>query len=271
MQAVPSFKRNRDYADLSIPATLDYMKAMYVDGMARRLTLGEAILCDCAAGFGWLSFAFLLAGGKHAVLVDPNHGKLDAAREFARILGVADRCEFRSDLLHELPLADRSIDIFASVETLEHVGKANIGPSVRNIERITRQMIILTAPNQVSPLVAHDAGLPFSHWLPLAWREPICGLLGRKGYEHNHFPTPWHLRPLSKRFATDTKALVFDNYRDWRNHYPVYSPYAGGRWKHTPALWLRLYLRLLSAVLHRRSYWISPNLAAIWVERDAKT
>jgi hypothetical protein len=270
MLAVEPFACNSDYAGLSIPATLSYMHVMYVDAFSRRMDISCATLCDCAAGLGWLSFAFLLAGGGRAVLVEPDERKVVMAREFARILGVADRCEFRVQKMHEIDLPDQSIDIFASVETLEHVGKAHIRASVENITRLTRRIVLLTAPNQLSPLVSHDARVPFSHWLPLAWRGPFCRLFGRRFSHFNHFPGPWHLAPLRQRFNAETHVLVFDSYRDWRDHYPVYSPYNGGFWKEAPALWLRLYLRAISMLLGRRAYWVSPNLAAVWVAGEAE-
>ncbi len=259
---------NREHNTLSVADTLHYMATLYVTPLQSHIQIKNAVLCDCAAGFGWLSFAFLLSGGARAILVEPHAGKLSAARELAEILGVADRCEFRSDLLQGLDLPDKSVDVFASVETLEHVGRANIAAAVANMDRITRQAIILTAPNQLSPLVSHDARVPFSHWLPIAWRSGFCRIFGVRHREFNHFPTPWHLRRLRQRFQPQAKTLIFEDHRAWRDHYPVYSPYGGGVWKHAPPVWLSLYLRLTSALLGRHAYWICPNLANIWVARD---
>src|SRR6185437_760603 len=96
---------------------IPYLRA-YDDGIYRDLDI-EATLLDCASGFGWLAFAYLLAGGKHAVLVELDRQRLDATHDIARLLGVEDRCSFLSDRIQDLPLSDDSVDIFASVETLE--------------------------------------------------------------------------------------------------------------------------------------------------------
>ncbi|MFC4347826.1 class I SAM-dependent methyltransferase [Kordiimonas lipolytica] len=231
---VVELQNNREHNSLKIAETLRYMAAMYVKPLRDHVHIEDAVLCDCAAGFGWLAFAYLLSGGKHAILVEPHAGKLEASRKLAAVLGVADRCEFRNDLLQDLSLADKSVDVFASIETLEHVGRKNIRAAVANIARVTRRVVLLTAPNQLSPLVSHDAGVPFSHWLPIGWRRPFCRMLGVSHSEYHHFPAPWHLGGLRKDFRPSASALVFRDFRAWRDHYPIYSPYAGGRWKMAP-------------------------------------
>ncbi|NVJ71191.1 MAG: class I SAM-dependent methyltransferase [Alphaproteobacteria bacterium] len=267
---VEGFTTNEDYNALSVVDTLRYMAVMYVEAIASRLDISSARLCDCGGGFGWLAFAFLLRGGQHATIVEPHAGKLQAAREIAKILQLADRCTFIDQELQSLDLEDRSVDVFACVETLEHVGKANIIPAVKNIERITKCLIVLTAPNQLSPLVAHDAKVPFSHWLPIGWRKTFCHLFGVKYEAFNHFPGPWHLRPFRERFKPETRVLVFDTYKEWVNHYPVYSPYGGGVWKDCPPKWLGWYLWWLSKCFGKRSYVVCPNLACVWVAKEQK-
>lgn len=265
---VPELKKNTDYNELGIEATLAYMDKMYVATVARHRDIRECSLCDCGAGFGWLAFAFLMAGGKSAHIDEVHPDKLEAAKRIAAILGVEDRCSFSNKGLEALELPDRSVDIFASVETLEHVGKANIRRAVRNIERMARSIIIITAPNQLSPLVSHDARVPFSHWLPISWRRLYCRLWGTRFSEFNHFPGPWHLFPFMRRFRPTCRTLVFATYQDWLDHYPVYSPYAGGVWKEKPPRWLQFYLRLCSTFFGVFSFIVCPNLANIWVLRD---
>lgn len=265
---IEGLSRNSDHNTLQVSDTMRYMAAMYVAPLRSHVRIEGAVLCDCAAGFGWLAFAFLLSGGGRAILVEPHPGKLQAARGLANILGLSDRCEFRGDQMENLDLPDKSVDIFASVEKLEHVGRDNISAAVTNMERITRQAVVLTAPNQLSPLVSHDARVPFSHWLPIAWRRGFCRLFGVEHSEFNHFPTPWHLAPLRRSFRPRSRVLVFDSYRAWRDHYPVYSPYGGGVWKQAPPRWLSLYLRFSAILFGRYAYWVSPNLANVWVSKE---
>ncbi len=267
ISAVEGLLGNQVYQALAVEPTINYMRVMYVDAMVRHINIEDAILCDCAAGYGWLSFAFLLSGGKRSIIVEPHKQKLDAAREIAGILGVAERCEFLDDKVQDIDLPDQSVDIFASVETLEHVGKANLKPSIANIRRLTHGMIVLTAPNQLFPVVSHDSMVPFSHWLPIRWRPFYCRLWGKREIEFNHFPGPWHLNGLFSKFRPVSKVLVFDEYRSWLDHYPCYSPYDGGQWKEAPSAGTRWFLLLISKVLGRYSYWACPNLANVWLAK----
>lgn len=263
--SVDGLMNNADHATLKINDTLTYMADKYVVSASRHMDISGMVICDCGAGFGWAAFAFLLLGAGKAIVVEPHEKKLAAAKKIADILGLSDRCQFLSCPLQDINLPDRSVDIFLSVETLEHVGRDNIGPSIANIERLTRKMIILTAPNQLSPLVSHDARVPFSHWLPIRLRPLYCRLFGVSHATHHHFPGPWHLKQLYPRFKPSSKVLMFTSFREWVDHYPVYSPYNGGIWKETPPVWLKAYLKISSLLLGKRAYWICPNLASVWV------
>ena len=113
------------YSNLDIDGTIDFMTRRYVTPMAQRYDLSEVTLADGAAGYGWLSIAFLLRGGRDAILIDPDARRLENAEEICHILGVANRCRFVNRTLQETGLENDSVDIFASIETLEHVGRPN--------------------------------------------------------------------------------------------------------------------------------------------------
>lgn len=265
---VKEFRENTDYDKLEVIPTLAYMNKMYLDTVARHIDISQARLCDCGAGFGWLAFAFLLRGGKEAVIVEPNRKKLSAARQFAEILGLSDRCEFRSDFLQAIDLPDKSVDIFASIETLEHVGKTNIVSALENIARLTVSVIVLTTPNKLSPLVSHDGKVPLAHWLPKRWRPRYVKLFGKNRKDFNDFAGPWHLKYLRRQFRPVTRTLTFESYQDWEDHYPVFSPYGGGRWKNKSPTKLGLYLRAIAILFGRSSYWVNPNLGSVWVRKS---
>ncbi|MFC3053419.1 class I SAM-dependent methyltransferase [Kordiimonas pumila] len=261
---------NADYGDLSPELVLQYMVATYITPLNQHCDIHSVGLGDCGSGFGWLAFAYLLSGGKSAFLAEPDIKKLEASKKIAEILGVESRCVFSSEKLQDISLPNKSIDVFVSVETLEHVGKANIRPAVENIIRLTKQVIVLTAPNQLFPMVSHDAYVPFSHWLPLAWRHSFCRFLGIQHHEFHHFPFPWHLKPLHRFFAPRSRVLVFGSYRHWLNRYPIYSPYNGGVEKIRPPKLVALYMRIVSIILGRYSFIASPNLASIWIAKNEK-
>src|SRR5262245_11486486 len=115
-----------NYQSLDIDGTIDFMTRRYVTPMAQRYDLSEVTLADGAAGYGWLSIAFLLRGGREAILIDPDAERLESAEEICHILGIANRCRFINRTLQDTGLEDESVDIFASIETLEHVGRPNV-------------------------------------------------------------------------------------------------------------------------------------------------
>lgn len=262
---VTDFARNSDYNQLDIQATLKYMKSLYVDQMTRHLDIQQAVLCDCAAGYGWLGLSFLLCGGRKSIFVEPVTMKLNAIRKFAEILNLSDKCEFRQEYLQDIPHDDNSIDIFATVETLEHVGRENVDACMRNINRLTSKMIILTTPNRLFPIVSHDSVVPFTHWLPIKWRDYYLCLWGKEYQGHNHFLTPFDLKIFKKRFKQISKVLTFQEFNEWREHYPFYSPYGKGRWKEKPHPALFLLLWLTSRIFGRNAYKVNPNLASVWL------
>lgn len=267
IKAVPGLRTNQDYAGLDIAQTLDYWSGRYVRPIAGYTDIAGKTICDCAAGFGWLGFAFLLAGGGKAVLVEPLAGKHQASREIAAILGVADRCEFYDCYMQDLPLPDQSVDIFATVETLEHVGRGNIAACLDTVVRLTRELVLLTTPNALFPLEWHDTRLFFTHWLPRRLRQPYARLLGRSNTLFNDFAPPWSLAPLNRAFTPVSRVMMYRDMAAWRASYPFYSPYGHFPVKQRPPAILALYYRITSLLLGRRSHWLAPNLASVWRRR----
>src|SRR3546814_10950188 len=78
IRRVPYFAEGM-YADLNLPLTFDYMRRRSVAPLSRRVDIAEAPLADCACGFGWLSFPFLLCGGGQALLLDFHDPRLAPA------------------------------------------------------------------------------------------------------------------------------------------------------------------------------------------------
>ncbi len=268
IQEVHEFQENTDYNTLQIPETIEYMHKLYIQPAQNYINITDATLCDCAAGFGWLAFAFLMSGGKRAIIVEPLESKLNAAQKIATILGIVDRCEFRTDYIQDLDLPDNSIDIFASIETLEHVGKDNIKSSINNIIRITAKLLIITTPNQLSPLVSHDGKVPFSHWLPKDLRKHYVRLFGKKIVHFNDFVSFFDMLPILQKFQPQSKTLTFPSYEAWLSHYPFYSPYSKGTWKHSPSMPMKLFFLVTSKLFGRYAFVVCPNLACIWVAKQ---
>jgi len=259
------------YRDLDIELTLDYMHRRFIAPLAAHIDISTASLLDCASGFGWLAFAYLLAGGRHATLVDMDAPRLEAARAIARQLGVEKRCTFRTEPIQDIDLPDDAIDIFASIETLEHVGRENVAASVRNMARLAKRAVILTTPNFLFPIVAHDTELPLAHWLPAGLRRRYAAAKGRTHLDRgNHFLVPWDLVPLAAKFRPATRFQTFATQADYDRFYPHYMPYGSNqaqRFRAAPKRGQRALHRVLAALLGRWSFTLAPSLASIWLRR----
>jgi hypothetical protein len=262
------------YGDLDVAGTLEYMRRRFVAPLQRHVAIGGCSLADCAAGFGWLSFAYLFAGGQRAVLVDVDAPRLDAALRIARILELEDRCEVRVSTFQDAKLGADSVDIFATVETLEHVGRANIPACVDAMVTAAKQAVLLTTPNRFFPVVGHDTRLPFAHWLPAAARRRYARAFGRAAQdEGNDFLSPADLRPLARKFRPASAYQTFGSYAEFRTFYPHYLPYgpAASRHRRAPRSAQAGYVNLVGRVLGNWAFAASPNLMSIWLRRDPPT
>jgi hypothetical protein len=170
-----------------------------------------------------------------------------------------------------LTLDSDSVDIFASVETLEHVGGDNIRACIEIMARAARQAVLVTTPNFIFPMVAHDTHLPFAHWLPAALRRPYAHAFGRAHRDRgNAFVKPWQLRPLRRKFRSVTRYQTFATANEFRELYPYYLPYGTDeqrRYRQKPAVGLTLLHRMLGAAFGSRAYALAPNLAAVWIRQ----
>lgn len=258
------------YGDLDWEATLDYMTKRYIRPLQREFDLNTMRFADCAAGFGWLSFAYLRAGGRHATLIEPDRLRLEAARAIAVRLGMVERCTFICSTLESAPLENQSIDIFACVETLEHVGRDSITACVATIVRCAGHGVLLTTPNALFPVIAHDSRLPFAHWLPKAARRRYAAIFNRLEQEvGNDFLTPADLALLRQYFEPVARYQTFVSYGEFLDFYPHYLPYgpAANRNRQRPSLFLRLFVRLAGMLFGKHAYRVSPNLSNIWIRK----
>jgi 2-polyprenyl-3-methyl-5-hydroxy-6-metoxy-1,4-benzoquinol methylase len=259
------------YRDLDLDLTLDYMRRRFVAPLESRIEIASATMVDSAAGFGWLSFAYLLAGGGRAILVEMDEPRLAAARDIATRLGVAERCTFRNEAIQDIDLPDDGADIFASIETLEHVGRGNIGASVRNIARIARRAVVLTTPNSLFPVIAHDTQLPFAHWLPGSLRHRYAAAARRAHLDRgNDFLGPWDLAPLRRKFRPVSRYQTFDSLADYDGFHPHYLPYGPDerrRHRARPKSGQRAMQIALATTMGPWSFALAPNLASLWLRR----
>lgn len=296
MLEIPELRAFYELRRYPFDEVLRYYDKFFVAPAAKHIDMSQSTLCDCGTGLGWLSFAFLLRGGKAAMLVDADETTITLARKIGVLLGLADRCTFHCCTMQDIPLPDKSVDVFTSVETLEHVGASNIAACVDKINRVTRRLIIITAPNWLFPIDHHTTRLPFVHWLP----KPLRGKFSRAALKRNeefrakflhlydelsdkaHIkldphgldiaepPKPWTLFAGLKDFRPISKALTFDNVDGWKAAFPVLIPYGGHGLETGPPRSQEIILSTLSTLLGRWSFFLNWNLSAMWLARSTK-
>jgi len=82
----------------------------------------------------------------HATLLNPDRRDLPVTMRFARAMRIDRRCEFKSDVVEAISLAERSVDLVTSISVLEHI------PEDRNAMRKMWSLVkpggrlILTVP-----------------------------------------------------------------------------------------------------------------------------
>lgn len=266
IRAIPRFGTS-EYGNIDIAGALDFMYKRYVVPLTTDPNSLCSVLCDCGAGFGWLSFAFLLGGGQRAIICEYEFERLAAAKRIAGILGLSQQCEFICCSLHQMPLRDHSVENFASVETLEHVGSSRIKDSVLEVTRVARHRILLSSPNQLFPIDMHDTRLPFTHWLPERFKHRYARSLGRDRSSFNDFPRPSDLRPLHRDFYPLSHCYGFTSWAEWRKQYPHYNPYDKVV-RGSPSRSLDWLLSVTSRLFGCYSFIVTPNLCCVWGRRN---
>jgi len=266
MRAIPEFAAN-PYGFLSPAETLDYFQRKYIANLRSYCDISRSVLVDCGCGHGWNALAYLLHGGWKAIGVDTDEIRLGVAKRFAEILGLSDRSLFCCASIAALPFADRSVDIFSSIETLEHLSGAANG-ALREIARTADSLVLVSTPNKAFPVVAHDTRLPLAHWMPPRFRKYYARLFRREDRDAgNLFVTPWQIVRAFSDFQLASNFLGFRSYAEYSAMYPHYLPYIGGGHRANLPWIQRTFYSMSFRVLGRRSFYVLPSLTGIFRRR----
>jgi ubiquinone/menaquinone biosynthesis C-methylase UbiE len=253
IRRVDHFARS-EYRGLDLNRVLDEYMADFVEPLLRLAGTPKTV-ADVGAGYGWLSLAFALRTEAKITTIEYDGARLDAAREIAGILGLAGRIEWVQASIASLPLPERSMDAVYCIEVIEHTGVRK--DFVAQLCRISRDVLVITTPNKLFPVINHDTALPFCHWLPLRIRDLYASAFGRRGrQENNVFWSPRRLFGSVAGFRRVSRFMQFASYAEYRDRAPA------GRKRSTLARrGLDAYFALTS-LLGRRSAWVLPNLAS---------
>ncbi|MCB0490375.1 MAG: class I SAM-dependent methyltransferase [Cyclobacteriaceae bacterium] len=256
---------------MDINGTLEFFERRYLISLRKHIKIEDSLLADCACGFGWFAFAYIMSGGKRAIAIDVDSERLEAARCIGALIGVNDKIEYRLSALDQIELAEDEVDVFVCIETLEHVGKERIGKSLSKIVSSTSNLLLITTPNKWFPIIAHDTRIPFLHWLAPRYRRTVARIF-RRGHldEGNEFLSPLDFRIIKKKFRPISRCLTFDSVLEYIEQYPIYLPYGPDEKRRhliRPNPLKRMYLTITSMILGRNSYWIMPSMARIFIRK----
>lgn len=245
--------RNSEYRNLDLNGLIDSYVHHFVEPLLR-LRKRPSRVADIGAGYGWLAFAFALRTDVRVVVMEVDAGRLRAAQHIATILGVADRMEWITASIAGIPLPDQSVDAAYCIEVIEHVGVDQA--FVAELARITADVLVITTPNKLFPVIGHDTELPFCHWLPLPMRDVYARVFGRSRLQENNlFWTPQRLFGALPAFRRVSKFLQFEDYASYRQ----VRAHLGGRAGLTGRCKAAYYA--LAASFGRHAVYIMPNLA----------
>ncbi len=266
MRDIPHFK-DSDRAELNINQSFDWYVTHIVEQIFKFESNVEIrSIADIGTGYGWLAIAFALKTKARIVAVEPDLRKLVAARRIAEIFGVADRIQWCVCSIGKLPFADQAIDATCCLEVIEHIGD---DPAlVQDIARITKELLVITTPNKIFPIVIHDTALPFCHWLPPGRaRDWYAAAFGRRAaQENNRFWSPRKLLAALADFERESTFLQFRDYRDYVEAERRQTQARDRTIRGVLRSMLRKYYRA-AACTGKASWYLLPNLASTYRRR----
>ena len=106
---------------------------------------GKTVL-DVGCGSGRYCLAYAERGASRVVGVDFAEGMIDLANEYARRLGVADRCEFRAGSFPEA-VPDGPFDASTGMGFFDYIEKPV--PIIARMRELTRSTMVMSFPKSV--------------------------------------------------------------------------------------------------------------------------
>jgi ubiquinone/menaquinone biosynthesis C-methylase UbiE len=269
IRAVPHYRDSENAGQcggVDLQTTFGWYNTHFVEQISKFQTDNNIrSVADIGTGYGWLAIAFALKGQARIVAVEYDERKLAAARQIAGIFGVAHRIEWCVASVGKLPFAAQEFDLTYCIEVIEHIGCES--EVMRDLSRITGDLLVVTTPNKIFPIIHHDTSLPCCHWLPPGrLRDWYAAAFGRSGQqENNQFWSPAKLLSAIPDFERASGFLQFKTYEDYMAAEGRLYGTAGEVNGLTKAV-QRTYYRAASWT-GDKSVYLLPNLASIFRRR----
>ena len=177
-------------------------------------------------------------------------------------LEIGDRIDWRIGDLKCIPLTDKEADVVYCIEVLEHIHRSN--DAIRELGRISRDLVVLTTPNLWFPIIAHDTQLPFCHWLPIPMRRIYARLFNRTDRENdNLFWSPYTLKKQMQGFKPISNWPHYSSYKNFLDTFPFYLPYGSGSYVKRMSFFKKAYYNIVSK-FGIFSHWVVPSLSYVF-------
>ncbi len=251
------------YRNLDIEMTLAFYTDRYVKQIFEFKPVGsDTTIVDVGSGYGWLCMAFAYSTQARIIAIERDKERLEAGKEIANILGIADKIDWRVGSLEKLPLEEREADIVYCIEVLEHVYKSE--GAIHELCRVANDIVVVTTPNLWFPIIAHDTQLPFCHWLPIPMRKIYAKIFNRDKRENdNIFWSPYSLHKNMKGFRPISNWLHYSSYSKFKDTFPFYLPYGNGCYVEKMGFIKKAYYDVVSRLGHF-SHWCVPSLSYVF-------
>lgn len=224
--------------------TLEFFRRFYHEPLSSLVDLSTVDAAECASGAGLNAIAFVLSGGRSIVGYDKTEERVRFANDLAERLGIADRARF--ELLDISDVPETQVDVFFSLQTLEHVPHPL--EALRRMGQVSRRAVVVSTPNQWWPRDGHDTGLMFAHWTPDRFRRRYAVARGARSDQFCRFLSPLEIAETLVGFERVTGFYNFSNPKSWTERFPTYFPYGEGGGRYLPARSANPKWRIASAV-----------------------
>jgi ubiquinone/menaquinone biosynthesis C-methylase UbiE len=166
----------------------------FIKRIAAGMTFNQGTVADIGCGSGAMLCELLtMKPGWTGVGIDISNASINYSRKLAKLKGVADRTNFHTADLTNLPLPNRSVDLLIASEVVEHLPEPRLAFAEISRVLVPGGFLALTIPI--------DSHTP-AHMNSLSNEDEFQSLCREAGFRVNSLAAKWHLT-----FGDDSRHL----------------------------------------------------------------